>query len=63
MPGTVATVAVVAGQKIARGDLVVTLEAMKMQAAVRAEVDGEVREVLVRVSTQVDAKDLLVVLA
>jgi pyruvate carboxylase len=63
MPGTVATVAVVPGQKIARGDVVVTLEAMKMQAAVHAEVDGEVSEVLVRVSTQVDAKDLLVVLA
>ncbi|HEX9473105.1 MAG TPA: pyruvate carboxylase [Steroidobacteraceae bacterium] len=63
MPGTVATVAVVVGQKIARGEVVVTLEAMKMQAAVRAEVDGQVSEVLVRVSTQVDAKDLLVVLA
>jgi len=63
MPGTVATVAVVPGQKIARGDVVVTLEAMKMQAAVRAEVDGQVSEVLVSVSTLVDAKDLLVVLA
>ncbi len=63
MPGSVATVAVVVGQKIARGDVVVTLEAMKMQAAVRAEIDGVVSEVLVRVSTQVEAKDLLVVLA
>jgi len=63
MPGTVATVAVAVGQKIARGDVVVTLEAMKMQAAVRAEIDGVVSEVLVRVSTQVEAKDLLVVLA
>ena len=63
MPGTVATVAVVVGQKIARGDIVVTLEAMKMQTAVRAELDGQISEVLVRVSSQVDAKDLLVVLA
>ena len=63
MPGTVATVAVVVGQKLARGDVVVTLEAMKMQTAVRAEIDGQVTEVLVRVSSQVDAKDLLVVLA
>jgi pyruvate carboxylase len=47
---------------VARGDVVVTLEAMKMQTAVRAEVDGVVNEVLVRVSSQVDAKDLLVVL-
>ena len=62
MPGTVATIAVVVGQRVARGDVVVTLEAMKMQTAVRAEGDGRVGEVLVRVSSQVDAKDLLVVL-
>ena len=43
--------------------MVVTLEAMKMQTAVRAETDGRVAEVLVRPSSQVDAKDLLVVLA
>jgi pyruvate carboxylase len=63
MPGTVATVAVVPGQKVARGDVVVTLEAMKMQTAVRSDADGTVAEVLVKVSSQVDAKDLLVALA
>ncbi len=62
MPGTVATVAVVVGQKVARGDVVVTLESMKMQTAVHAESAGVVSEVLVRVSSQVDAKDLLVVI-
>jgi len=39
-----------------------TLEAMKMETAVRAETDGEVAEVLARPGQQVDAKDLLVVL-
>jgi pyruvate carboxylase len=63
MPGTVATVAVAYGQQVKRGEVVVTLEAMKMQTAVRAELDGRVAEVLVRPSSQVDAKDLLVVLA
>ena len=63
MPGTVATVAVAYGQQVKRGEVVVTLEAMKMQTAVRAESDGRVAEVLVRPSSQVDAKDLLVVLA
>jgi pyruvate carboxylase len=63
MPGTVATVAVVVGQQVARGDVVVTLESMKMQTAVHAESAGQVSEVLVRVSSQVDAKDLLVVLS
>jgi pyruvate carboxylase len=62
MPGTIASVSVAVGQKIARGDVVATLEAMKMEAAVRAEIDGQVAEVLVRPGIQVDAKDLLVVL-
>jgi pyruvate carboxylase len=63
MPGTIAMVGVAVGQKIVRGDLVVTIEAMKMEAAVRAEVEGEVAEVLVQPGAQIDAKDLLVVLA
>ena len=62
MPGTIASVSVAVDQKVARGDVVVTLEAMKMEAAVRAEIDGLVAEVAVRPGTQVDAKDLLVVL-
>jgi pyruvate carboxylase len=62
MPGTIATVAIVVGRKVARGDVLLTLEAMKMETAVRAESDGEVAEVLARAGQQVDAKDLLVVL-
>jgi pyruvate carboxylase len=63
MPGTIATVAVTVGRKVARGDQLATLEAMKMETAVRAEADGEVVEVLVSPGQQVDAKDLLVVLS
>jgi len=62
MPGVIVTVAAAAGAKIARGDVLVTLEAMKMETAVRAESDGEVAEVLARPGQAVDAKDLLVVL-
>ncbi len=62
MPGTVATVSVAAGHRIKRGDVVVTIEAMKMEAAVRAELDGEVAEVLVAPGSQIDAKDLLIAL-
>jgi pyruvate carboxylase len=63
MPGTVATISAVAGRKVARGDVLATLEAMKMETAVRADIDGEVAEVLAHAGQQVDAKDLLVVLA
>jgi len=62
MPGVVAAVATSAGARVSRGDTLLTLEAMKMQTAIRAEVAGEVAEVLTRPGQTVDAKDLLVVL-
>ena len=62
MPGTVATVAVSAGQKISKGHTLLTLEAMKMETSIRADIDATVKEVLVKPGLQVDAKDLLVVL-
>jgi pyruvate carboxylase len=62
MPGTVTTIKVAVGQRVTRGDVVTTLEAMKMEAAVRAEIEGEVAEVLVQPDMTVDAKDLLIVL-
>jgi len=63
MPGTIATVKALIGQKVAKGDLLLTMEAMKMETSVRAESDGTVAEVLAKPGLQVDAKDLLVVLA
>ncbi len=63
MPGTIATVPVHVGQKLGRGDVVLTLEAMKMETTVRAERAGVVAEILVKPGLQVDAKDLLLVLA
>jgi pyruvate carboxylase len=63
MPGVVASVAVAAGARVVRGQLLLTLEAMKMETAVRAPLDAEVREVLVRAGQAVETRDLLVVLA
>jgi pyruvate carboxylase len=62
MPGTVVTVTAVAGAHVTRGDALVTLEAMKMETAVRAESDGVVEEVLTRPGQAVEMKDLLIVL-
>jgi pyruvate carboxylase len=62
MPGTIATVKAVVGQKVTKGDLLLTMEAMKMETSVRAETDGTVAEVLAKPGLQVDAKDLLIVL-
>ncbi|WP_121063893.1 pyruvate carboxylase [Chachezhania antarctica] len=60
MPGVVATVAVKAGQKVKDGDLLVTIEAMKMETGIHAERDGTVKAVNVQPGTQLDAKDLMV---
>ncbi|MBL9114574.1 MAG: pyruvate carboxylase [Verrucomicrobiaceae bacterium] len=63
MPGMVASVAVSVGQKVKEGDTLLTLEAMKMFAAVAAPSAGTVSEVLTKVGDSVESKDLLVKLA
>ena len=62
MPGTVAAVAVVPGAKVAQGDALLTIEAMKMETVVRAEQAGKVSEILVQAGDSIDAKDLLVII-
>jgi len=61
MPGTIATVPVHVGQKLAKGEALLTLEAMKMETTVRAERDGVIKQILVKPGLQVDTKDLLIV--
>jgi pyruvate carboxylase len=62
MPGLVAAIAVRAGQKVERGDLLVSLEAMKMESAVRADRAGTVERVVAELGRNVETKDLLVVI-
>ncbi|MGH6906836.1 MAG: biotin/lipoyl-containing protein, partial [Aestuariivirga sp.] len=59
MPGLVVSVAVIAGQKVAKGDVILNLEAMKMQMAVVAERPGIIEKLHVKIGEQVDSKDLL----
>ncbi|MEX5727061.1 pyruvate carboxylase [Rhodovulum iodosum] len=60
MPGAVASVAVSAGQAVTEGDLLLTIEAMKMETGLHAERDGTIKAVHVTPGAQIDAKDLLV---
>ena len=60
MPGVVASVAVTVGQKLKMGDLLLTIEAMKMETGLHAERDAVVRAVHVGPGGQIDAKDLLI---
>ncbi|MBF0341193.1 MAG: pyruvate carboxylase [Magnetococcales bacterium] len=62
IPGGVGAIAVGKGQKVSRGDLLLTLEAMKMETAICAGQDGVVAEIHVATGDQVETKDLLVTL-
>jgi propionyl-CoA carboxylase alpha chain len=61
MPGTVVKVAVENGQDVAAGDVVLVLEAMKMQHTVTAPTAGTVTEITVRPGAQVAAGEVLAV--
>jgi pyruvate carboxylase len=63
MPGTVAMLHVAPKARVRKGDLLVTIEAMKMETAVRAERDGDIAEVVTRLGETLDTKDLLLVYA
>ena len=60
MPGLIASVAVEAGKKVHTGDMLLTIEAMKMETSIYAERDGTIKELFVAPGSMVDAKDLLV---
>ena len=59
MPGTVATVRSAQGLRSRGADVLVTIEAMKMETSVRADRDGTIAEVVTKPGETVDAKDLL----
>ncbi|HEX4129016.1 MAG TPA: pyruvate carboxylase [Pirellulales bacterium] len=61
MPGMVVTVAVHPGDPVAKGQRLVTMEAMKMETTLYAERDGKIAEVLVSPGSRVESGDLLVV--
>jgi pyruvate carboxylase len=60
MPGSIASLAIKVGQKVNAGDLLLTIEAMKMETGLHADKAGVVKAVLVQAGSQIDAKDLLV---
>jgi len=59
IPGMITQIAVSVGQKVTRGEKLLTLEAMKMLTQVNAAIDGTVKEIAVTVGETVEAKDLL----
>ncbi len=60
MPGSVVRLSVKQGQRVSRGDVLVTIEAMKMESLVCADRDATVTHVHVKHGDVVQAKTLLI---
>ena len=60
IPAMVSSINATVGQKVAKGDKLLVLEAMKMQTTVYALTDGVVDKFEVQIGDQVESKDLLV---
>ena len=60
MPGVIAGVTVSKGQSVNEGDLLLTIEAMKMETGLHAERDAVIKVVHVSTGSQIEAKDLLI---
>ena len=63
MPGNILKVNVSAGQQVNKGDVLVVLEAMKMENEIMAPKSGTVAQVIVSKGSTVDTDAPLVVLA
>ena len=63
MPGVISSVSVNEGQTVKKGDLLLTIEAMKMETGIHVERDAKIKAVHVKPATQIDAKDLIIELA
>jgi pyruvate carboxylase len=60
IPGIITALAVSVGQKVAKGDRILTMEAMKMQTTLYASSEGVVDQICAQVGESVESKDLLV---
>jgi len=62
MQGMVVSIKVKVGDKVAKGQTIVVIEAMKMQSEIHSERSGTVKSILVSESDIIDANDVLMVI-
>lgn len=60
MPGTILSVSAAAGQQVKHGDVLLILEAMKMENEIVAHIDGTIAAIYVQKGSSVNAGDTLV---
>ena len=62
MPGTILDIKVSAGQSVKKGDILLVLEAMKMENEITSPSDAVVKQVVVNKGASVNTGDTLIVL-
>ena len=62
MPGSIVAIKASVGQAVKAGDVLVVLEAMKMENDITAPADGTVKEIVVTKGTTVNTDDVLVII-
>jgi biotin carboxyl carrier protein len=62
IPGRVVNIAAKVGAEVRKGDVIVVLESMKMQVAVKAHKDGSLKEIKVKQGASVARNDVLAVI-
>ena len=62
MPGSILAVKASAGQAVKAGDVIVVLEAMKMENDIVAPCDGTIKEILVTKGSTVNTDDILAII-
>ncbi len=60
MQGTILKIKVKKGEKVKKGDVIATIEAMKMEQEIKCESEGEVKEIFIKEGAPVCSGDLLV---
>jgi len=57
--GTILSIKVKKGSKVKKGDVIATIEAMKMEQEIKSEVVGEIKEIFIKEGDSVASGDLL----
>lgn len=60
MPGMIALLMVKSGQKVAKGQALLSIEAMKMETTITAECDGIIKNVFIKPGSVIETNDLLI---
>jgi pyruvate carboxylase subunit B len=60
LPGSIIRIAVTEGQQVAEGDLVITLEAMKMQNRIATPLAGTVSKIYVKEGDKISKNHLMI---